>query len=143
MSTWTDERHEAARARCEAATDGPWDDQPDRTGTATIVLDHEGDALWDAVGTLRDEDGEFIAHARTDLPALLDEVERLRALVTVTDDKVKRSASAAYENLATQDPQWNEVHGDTEFATLDGSFHFLETMRAALEAALNPKENEA
>lgn len=170
MSNWTDKRHEAARARCEAATEGPWKAQPDRTGTAIIVLDQEGDALWDAVGMLLDEDGEFSAHARTDLEEALDEIERLRAesarrmvwleteqrsheqthaalvdmterlraLTTITDDKVKRAASAAYENLATQDPQWNEVHGDTEFATLDGSFHFLETMHAALEATLNP-----
>lgn len=70
--------------------------------------------------------------------AAFEQIERLRALTTITDDKVKRAASAAYENLATQDPQWNEVHGDTEFATLDGSFHFLETMHAALEATLNP-----
>lgn len=56
----------------------------------------------------------------------------------ITDDMVEKAADAAYENLANQDPRWNEVHGDTEFATLDGSFHFLDTIRAALEAALNP-----
>jgi hypothetical protein len=79
MSTWTDERHEAARARCEAATDGPWDDQPGWTGAARVVLNGDGDMLWDAVGLMNDADGAFIAHARTDIPALLDEIERLRA----------------------------------------------------------------
>jgi hypothetical protein len=52
--TWTDERHAAARARCEAATEGPW----------------------------RRQMPAFIASARSDLPAALDEIERLRARVT-------------------------------------------------------------
>lgn len=81
MSEWTQEQHDAARARCDAAPEGPW---------STESLD--GDAIlcgsdgWDlatdpAMGNwFPRSTAAFIAHARTDVPALLDEVERLRDL---------------------------------------------------------------
>lgn len=164
MSPWNDEKHKAVRARCEAATEGPWRwsntggtrprlAQKDNAlvmgfarqgfdGAQPVLRTSEGTPEKAGRGNLYNyPDAAFIAHARADLAAALDEIERLRALVTVTDDKVKRAADAAYENLANQDPRWNEVHGDTEFATIDGSFHFLDTIRAALEAALNPGED--
>lgn len=61
------------RARAEAATPGPWIykngevENADGGGGAWIF--HDGDYP----GT-----GDFIAHARNDVPALVDEVERLR-----------------------------------------------------------------
>lgn len=71
----------AARARCEAATPGPWESvyhheakwprvrlvyAPDQR---TILAYVESDKLH--------PDAELVAHARTDLPAALDEIERL------------------------------------------------------------------
>lgn len=84
MIEWTKDRHEAARARCGAATEGPWTRQPDRTDTATIVIDNSGHLLWDAVGLRNDADGDFISHAREDVPALLDEVERLQKKIAAS-----------------------------------------------------------
>lgn len=109
MSTWTNERHEAARARCEAATEGPWDDQPDWTGTARIVLNADDEILWD--GLVGDPDGPFIAHARTDLPDALDEIERLRALTTITKDRV-RAAGREFWLSDAKDRAWAEAAWD-------------------------------
>ena len=111
MSTWTNERHEAARARCEAATEGPWDDQPNRTDTARVVLDGDGEVLWDAAGLMADADSEFIAHARTDLPDALDEIERLRALTTITKDRV-RAAGREFWLSGAKDRAWAEAAWD-------------------------------
>lgn len=71
MSTWTNERHEAARARCEAATEGPWDDLPDA----------------------------------------LDEIERLRALTTITKDRVM-AAGREFWLSGAKDRAWAEAAWD-------------------------------
>jgi hypothetical protein len=90
----TDEELQAIKARVAAATPGPWAMSRDEmsagfgqhryvvVGTTTAdgkkLVDWrllvEGMRGADAV-----HDAEFIAHARTDEPALLAEVERLRA----------------------------------------------------------------
>lgn len=190
MSTWTDERHEAARARCEAATDGPWDDQPCWTGTARVVLNGDGDMLWDAVGLMNDADGAFIAHARIDLPAALDEIEHLRALDayvgwivgdpvpekmpedTGTTVSVGSQRTLSFKVLSFEpdvaERLWEEASAERQAATrgeipddmIERAAHGIAAhwndmstneslgrqralARAALEAALNPKENEA
>lgn len=139
MSTWTDDKHEAARARCEAATEGPWDAQPDRTGTATIVLDQEGYALWDVLGTLLDKDGEFIAHARADLADALDEIERLRALTTITDNMVERAAREIYGPARWDSDIFFERSPNSYWPHLaQGIYDARDKARATLESALNP-----
>jgi hypothetical protein len=77
----TDEQYAAIRAREAAATPGPWaiewdhDDVTDAPFPVSLgpigYLEHHGE---------RDvADAEFVAHARADVPALLAEVDRLRA----------------------------------------------------------------
>jgi hypothetical protein len=98
---------DAIRARAEAATEGPWhrvgksiqadvplsDDGPSTTKWNTTVVCSVG--AWGS-GRPTGEDAEFIAHARTDVPALLAEVERLQCLV--------RDLSDSY-------PCWFDHHG--------------------------------
>lgn len=84
---------DAIRARADKATPGPWKVRdPFRRGTgrnwyigvtsAEFSLNAE---MWAgkgrAVDPQRVADGEFIAHAREDIPELLAEIERLRRLV--------------------------------------------------------------
>ena len=74
---------EAIKARCAAATLGPW--------TAENEVDHSGfdqSKLWIVMRNEpcaykfdRREDAEFAAAARTDVPALVAEVERLHFLL--------------------------------------------------------------
>ena len=94
------EQLDAIRGREAKATAGPWGvDGPAQCGpgdTLTVYPVEDGGTVayvqpsWD--------DAEFIAHARTDIPALLAEVERLRAdnerlraLTTVDDAMVERA----------------------------------------------------
>lgn len=73
----TDEQLAAIRERCEAATEGPWEKLTEQVAgmwRETRVVHADFDICADVcIG-----DAEFIAAARTDVPALLDEVERLR-----------------------------------------------------------------
>jgi hypothetical protein len=62
--------------RANAATDGPWTVSEDYDD----VLDSQGAHLasyWNPSSRIRN--GEFIAHARTDVPSLLAEIRRLRS----------------------------------------------------------------
>ena len=87
----TDEEIEEIRGRAEAATEGPWKacvPVKGRMVTQVIgrdVLGNSGVRVADYV--IRPDDTRFIAHARTDIPRLLDEVERLRNRVAQMEFK--------------------------------------------------------
>lgn len=90
----SEERIAEIKKRCEMATEGPWEwvAEDDTTITLATKDKHEfgfvtwahrcracvdrgnGRCYWPS-----NEDCDFIAHARTDVPALLAEVERLKA----------------------------------------------------------------
>lgn len=76
---------EGIRERAEKASPGPWN------VLACQMMYEE----WNA------EDGEFIAHARTDVPLLLAEVERLRAESARLTEAVRSSARS-----------WDEANRD-------------------------------
>lgn len=87
----------AIRERCEKATPGPWEAHiqtgPYRTRNyagkvkAPIPIG-EHSSFRVHPNLLYEGDVHFIAHARTDIPSLLDEVERLReALEWYGDEK--------------------------------------------------------
>ena|SRR3990167_1275381 len=71
------------KARADAATPGPWvvNTQDSKTVSCTWIetleLGHYNGHSWGCIQT--DADYEFIAHARTDVVELVDEVERLRS----------------------------------------------------------------
>lgn len=71
----SDARMVGIRARAEAATDGPWGVSDEVPTFVVTCLDGEG-TITDY---LDEADAEFIAHARTDVPALLAEVDRQAA----------------------------------------------------------------
>ena len=83
---WTPERERAIRERCEAAPEGPWgvfeqDCLCWITGPTRIIGDE---------GEMSRSVAAFIAHARTDLPAALREIERLRAESTAMRTAARR-----------------------------------------------------
>jgi hypothetical protein len=73
------------RRRCESATPGPWvsswEGRDHDSGDSVILRGDQGqfEDLYITPCTLADQD--FIAQAREDLPALVDEVLRLRKLL--------------------------------------------------------------
>ena len=78
----------AIRARVDAATAGPF---------------HSADsAVFAPLGRLlfcvaRTQDARFLADARTDVPALLDEVERLREAMRAAATVLKDEGAGCYE----------------------------------------------
>lgn len=72
----TDQDLDRLEALANAATKGPWTligGGEYVTGVGVVVAPDDGGVT--------PEDAEFIAHARTDVPALIAEVERLRAQI--------------------------------------------------------------
>jgi hypothetical protein len=65
----TEDKLKEIRARCEAATPGPWGVRIDKD--SLFPVQYSG---W--VG-YENADAEFIANAREDIPMLLAEIERL------------------------------------------------------------------
>ena len=81
----TDPRETLARirAQADAATEGPW--EAEYSGEqGNCVLPPEYQSTREAVAVTRllsaQADAEFIAHARTDVPALLDALEKVLRL---------------------------------------------------------------
>ncbi len=73
-------RLEEIKARAEAATEGPW--KAVRTQIANDIYGrkHIGHITYDA-------NADFIAHSRTDIPALVEALEvAVRALTEISDD---------------------------------------------------------
>jgi hypothetical protein len=71
----TKEQLEAIRQRAENAAAGPWD-----IFEGGYVVQGDGMILGNPVAKCKnDEDATFIAHARTDIPALLDHIAELEA----------------------------------------------------------------
>ena len=86
------------RARLAAATPGPWENdgggevgqhwsspQPLASIVSTEVSCMAYCYGGSAAGVIRDEDADFIAHAPTDIAALLAEVERLRKHISIIE----------------------------------------------------------
>lgn len=103
---------DAIRARCEATTAGPWE--------AAEMLRWPGRwDVWEADGrkciaeVLWERDAEFIAHARTDVEALLAEVERLRVVevASIGAHALLEDAEAAIERVRALHVPWYEASG--------------------------------
>ena len=85
-------------ARANAATEGPWNVFMGR-------IDHPGRSLVAVAYDVGcDEDAEFIAHARTDVPWLLEQVDRR--------DK-------ALEKMLRLHPRVVVLHADPEFGRIE------------------------
>ena len=75
----------AIRARCDASTPGPW--TYDETGYIDIGLPRSRSiAVGVEIDATAKSDGDFIAHARADVPALLAYVYDLEASAMNDDD---------------------------------------------------------
>lgn len=107
----THEELQAIKARAEAATPGPWTNvDEDGEHWKSITAIEGGDPL-SVTMKIYDEgghslaDAEFIAHARTDVPALVAEVERLRKAL------LKRGAAECYQCGTILDDENRHISG--------------------------------
>lgn len=91
----TDEQIAAIEKRCNAATSGPWE-YHDYLGADSMnmgIIRVAGDTKG-FLGGVHGNDGEFLAHAREDIPAFLAEVKRLRAELQKTESLVTQYQDA-------------------------------------------------
>jgi len=99
MEELTEQELADIRARSEAATGGPWrfveEGRDNISGDSFIMTGPPTGRNGDLYLTTDKRDGshadyEFIAHARQDIPRLLDEVERLRKLVAELANRTRK-----------------------------------------------------
>lgn len=110
----------AIRARVEAATEGPW-------FGAAGGLHVYGATPGDQVAKCRRRaDADFVRHARTDLPAALDEITRLRAAL---DD-----ARAEFGEAFARGAAWAAGDDEHSPATLLARAEAAESALAAVRA---------
>lgn len=99
------------KARAEAATPGPWvaDKQYPNTFNVTFPKPSKGIVYVDNMAIPQAEnDADFIAHARADVPALVSEVERLNDTLLKTEEHCNADLKMArkhIENLAGENAQ--------------------------------------
>lgn len=102
---------EQIKARAEAATPGPWSHFQTLSGEAYVGEANDDDAPLASMHQGIDEqdrNAAFIAHARTDIPLLLEEVARLQAenerltFVYLADAKISGALVADNERLRAE-----------------------------------------
>jgi hypothetical protein len=77
---------EAIRVRCEAATPGPWYTEDPGPYTQTVWSSAWPPCESRVADFMAPADALFLVHARTDLPAALDEIDRLRADLAIANE---------------------------------------------------------
>jgi uncharacterized protein (UPF0335 family) len=114
----TEERKQAIRERCEAATPGQWKWKQCPVGHDLVSRSEDDQVRGLVVLTcdldwVLDSDAEFIAHAREDVPALLDEVERL-------EQENQRLRQALEEiSLSVLGGSYTDLYEATRFQKID------------------------
>lgn len=108
----SDERLAEIKARCEAATPGPWKRIVDRGGETAISIVKKDEIIGHGFAILNPQDefnetvftdSDFVAHSRADIPALVAEVERQRAEIGRLRGALKELERAADPNQNMSD----------------------------------------
>lgn len=135
----TDERIRDIRERCEAATPGPWR----AVWKGNTIKSHRVYADGPEVRNIacgispKTENAEFIANARKDIPALLDELDRLRAeadkwrgrydaTYRIAEDGVKEQARLRMELETIERERDAMAHDLTKYGTCDTCKHYMQ-----------------
>lgn len=135
--------YDALQRLADAATEGPWLVDAHHWGAG--IMDDDGDQLFvESHGltySVNPKDAEFIAAARSAVPALLDRVRELEA------EKVCEHQNADYLRMMTDDEKRELIAEARELAPTaafaDGSaFHTIWRLADALEGALTEPEWE-
>lgn len=124
-ASMTPEERQAIRERAEAATPGPWHAGPSYyegplvsyvAGAHVSVHPEASDDRQEGVA-----DAEFIAHARSDVPALLDDIDRLEAekaeLEAEQDALVERLRTTGDRCSCTVPPYCDDCAADLALVT--------------------------
>jgi len=99
----TDDDLNRMRAIVEAAVEAPWSVTESETDHAPNFIVRDANGMWVAECGNDPDGARFIASARTDWPACLDEIERLRTKIAELVDERYQFASQCAEALR----EWN------------------------------------
>ena len=109
---------DAIRARCDAATPGPW--TYDEIGYVDVGLPRSRSiAVGIEIDATAKSDGDFIAHARTDIPALLTYIEELERAVEnerLTFKSCNRARIHCENECDSLHARVNELHDEIDKA---------------------------
>lgn len=113
------DRLDEIRARCDAATPGPWRYMPEDEQLTNLGFSDGGIRRWDIFGAiLGEKNGEFIARSREDIPYLLTEIERLKTQCDINAtsffdmrDQLKK-AEAERDTYRAALQNWHEREGE-------------------------------
>ena len=124
------------RVRCDKAMSGPWK-HIERAGYSVIDIDAESDFNIAMVGS-SPADAIFIAHARTDIPYLLDRLAELEkenevlegadiALDAQTDEVERLREAQRWVPVSERLPGHRDAikNGDIEAVDKRGDYHFI------------------
>lgn len=100
---------DAIEARTSRATPGPWRREDHKPNLTRYVLSEDGtlDVSLGYIGNRTEDDAEFIAHARTDVPLLVAEARKVAEFRKLAAE-LRANASPVLE----RDPAGNEVSAD-------------------------------
>lgn len=88
----SDDETRRIRQRCDAATAGPWKsyvEGRDHTSGSSFIMTASADI---ELSGATEADQDFIAHARQDVPRLLEEVALLRRRVAELEERARLGA---------------------------------------------------
>jgi hypothetical protein len=112
----TDEELQQARRIAEAATPGPWEPLQFRSSSEvarrSLVMSRAVPAAVTVSAQSTAEDAEFIAASRALVPQLLDEVERLRAVVSASISLRAQESRAGDDLCARYNAAERHCRGD-------------------------------
>ncbi len=148
------QKAQEARERAKKATEGPWEAVGPTTRKHVVRPAHSNHGFT-AVAFSQDDDADFVAHARTDVPelaslveALAEEVERLRWKLALTEEQdaaafrdqeqeITRLSARVDELTTAKDMGWARVErAEEQLGRYVGIEHDLSRRIEALEEAL-------
>lgn len=122
-------RIDAIKARCEAATPGPWKIKENCAGSFVVHGEKESESYfaWMCSRTEPPADFEFIAHARRDIPYLLELVESQAAEIAELREKNAGLALALMFECKPND----DCLGDDEWGAIKAKVFALQAQLTA------------
>jgi len=120
---------QAILERAEAATEGPWMKFNDNEGMEQVFgalwcvgndayhnFSNDGDAVCIVVTCGGEEDAEFLANARTDLPAVVHELQRARKELDAAQRSKARNAEMWAKEVTDAQDELDKTRGQLEEA---------------------------
>lgn len=123
------------RARCEAATPGPWFNFGGWLIHTETDVEHNGIPHEKTIGSVKAQNAAFIAHARDDIPYLLSRLEKAEAERDAVIEDFQDFATSGIYNM-------NPYCGNRCAECTDGRGWCIENYCKGFKVAIEPPKGE-